>query len=304
MKIGTERVPTFTPPRVDLGDVLQKAKGTNQLIDPGKLTQELLRVFGDVQNANGEWVEGKFQTLRTIPGAWSLDGMLVDTEGRIRIGPWSTYQMYLKNEVPDLSLPSIFAEMQKRDRLLIPLIPLRNSTIFWLEEKPDQVPASIQEHLPDDPLEVTHYTDFSSTDFGFRRIADLRKVNMARIRSGKAGDGKFAQRGIVRGRLGFWENTTPEGLSYSPRVFIDKSIIFPKQTYISSKPETVVLLTGGKPMNENHPNVQVLRTDPNLTGQSFIVAALIAFSRAYEGIPFILQYDTYRPWAGHFPHHD
>lgn len=303
MKIGTERVPTFTPPRVDLGDVLQKAKGTDQLLDPGKLNKELLMVFGNVQNANGEWIERRFQTLRTIQGAWSLDGMLVDTDGRLT-ATWSTYQMYLRNEVPDLSLPSILAEMQKRDRLLIPLIPLRNSALFWLEEKPDPVPASIQEHLPGDPLEVTHYTDFSSTDFGFRRIADLRRVNMARIRSGKVGDGKFAQRGIVRGRLGFWENTTSQGLSYSPRVFIEKSKILPKQTYISSKPETVVLLEGGKPMNENHPNVQVLRTAPNLTGQSFIVAALIAFSRAYEGIPFVLQYDTYEPWAGHFPRHD
>jgi len=272
-------------------------------LTPGKLNKALLRVFGDVQNANGEWAEGRFKTLRAIPGAWSLDGMLVDTNGRLT-ATWSTYQMYLRNEVPDLSLPSIFAEMQKSDRLLIPLIPLRDSTIFWLEERPDQVPAAIQEHVPDNPLEVTHYTDFSSTDFGFRRIADLRRVNMARIRSGKVGDGKFAQRGIVRGRLGFWANTTPDGLSYSPRVFIEKSKILPKQTYISSKPEAVVLLEGGKPMNENHPNVRVLRTDPKLTEQSFIVAALIVFSRAYEGIPFVLQYDTYEPWSGHFPHHD
>jgi len=187
-------------------------------LTPGKLNKALLRVFGDVQNANGEWAEGRFKTLRAIPGAWSLDGMLVDTNGRLT-ATWSTYQMYLRNEVPDLSLPSIFAEMQKSDRLLIPLIPLRDSTIFWLEERPDQVPAAIQEHVPDNPLEVTHYTDFSSTDFGFRRIADLRRVNMARIRSGKVGDGKFAQRGIVRGRLGFWANTTPDGLSYSNQKF-------------------------------------------------------------------------------------
>jgi len=34
MTTGTERVPTFTPPGVDLGGVLQKVKGTDQLLDP------------------------------------------------------------------------------------------------------------------------------------------------------------------------------------------------------------------------------------------------------------------------------
>lgn len=127
-------------------------------------------------------------------------------------------------------------------------------------------------------------------------MADLKRIKITRIESGKVGAGKLVPRGVVRGKIGFWENSSPEGSTYTPRIFIERSPIFPKQTYISPTPESEVLAKGGIPMDENHPNLQTLRAAPHLVKQNFIVAALIVFSRTYTGIPLVLQFDTYRPY--------
>lgn len=232
-----------------------------------------------------------------------IDGILVHSEGRIVLGPWSTYQMYCANDVTDLSITSLLAEMHKKSELLFPLTPQRDSVNFWLDENEEQVLAAIQTHLPS-PLEIEDYGEFSSTDFGFRRMADLKKIRMARLERGKVGDGKFAQMGVVRGRLGFWADTAAQGTTYTPRVFIERSRIFPQQTYISPTPEADVLIAGGIPMNENHPHLQVLRTNPNLAKQDFIIASLAAFSNTFRGTPFVLRFDSYRPWAGYYPRHE
>ena len=292
----------FVPPKADLKEVLTRVASENQVLDPNRLEGEFRKLFAQVQHVNGEWAENRFRTLRAGTQDWSLDGMLVNGDGRIVFGPWSTYGMYLANQVTDLTTTALLSGMQKRGELLIPLTPQRDSANFWLEENEEQVVSAFQEHLPA-PLEIEHYGDFSSTDFGFRRVADLRRIRMARIQSRKVGDGKLAQRDVVRGRIGFWENTSLEGSTYTPRVFIERSRIFPQQIYISPMSEAAVLLKGGTPMDENHSNLQILRTDPHLAKQNFIVAALIAFSNTYKEMPFVLRFDTYRPWVGSYPQH-
>lgn len=292
----------FIPPKADLREILTRAASENHVLEPQGLDREFRRLFAQVQEANGQWAESRLRTLRAGTHDWSLDGMLVNKEGRIALGPWSTYGMYLANKVPDLTLITLLSEMQRLEELLFPITPQRDSANFWLEEHEEQIIAAFQEHLPTS-LEVEYYGDYSSTNFGFRRMADLRRIKMGKIVSGKVGDGKLAQRDVVRGRVGFWENSTPEGPTYTPRVYIEKSRIFPKQTYISSLSESAVLVKGGIPINERYSNLHVLRIEPHLVEQNFIIAALITFSNAYKGTPFVLRFDTYKPWVGLYPHH-
>ena len=292
----------FIPPPTDLREVLAGVASENQVLEPQSLEREFRKLFAQVQRVNGKWVESRFKVLRTETHDWSLDGMLVNKQGRIILGPWSTYNMYITNKVTDLSMTRLLSEMHRRGELLFPLPPRSDSANFWLEEHEDVVVTAFQDYLPN-TLDIELYGEFSSTDFGFRRVADLRRVRMARIESGTVGDGKLAQRDVVRGRVGFWENSSSEGSKYTSRVFIERSRIFPQQMYISSIPESEILVKGGIPMNESHPNLRILRTDPNLAKQNFIIAALIAFSTAFNGTPFVLRFDTYKPWVGSYPHH-
>jgi len=301
------QVERFRQPRENFEELRERAIiATDQslqtgTLDPNIFTAQLLKLFAKTQNENQRWIEGRFQILRRELGHWSYDGIMISREGRIILGPWSTYLMYLQNQPVDLTMDSLqkLAIMEKD--LVIPLVPQKDSTLFWLLEHEDPVLSVLRNHIHS---EVEDYPDVLPREIGFVAMAKRRRVRMTRVERGKIGDKRFAEGGVVRGTLGFWQNSTAEGLTYSPRVQIEKSTGIEKTTFISPIPESVLLTRGSLPMNENHPNVDIIRTDPQIARHDFIVAALSASAKEFGGKKaFVLRYDTYRPWQSFLPHH-
>lgn len=291
------KVERFIQPSEDL--TVQLQMGTS--LDSKEFATRLINVFAQTQNANQRWIEGRFRTLRKELGHWSYDGIMVNRDGRIILGPWSTYLMYLHNQPVDLTMDSLQSLAIETKDLTIPLVPQKDSTLFWLLEHEDPILSALRNYSQDE-IEIEDYPDMQPREIGFAASARRRKVRMTRVGRGKIGNRRFAEEGVVRGTLGFWQNSTAEGSVYIPRVQIEQSTGIEKTTFISPITEGALLIRGRLPMNERHPNVHMIRTDPQIAQHDFIVAALSTFAENFRG-KFVFRYDTYRPWAGFLPHH-
>ena len=263
--------------------------------------EDFHRIFIETQKANASWIESRFKVVREEFGEWSIDGMMVDPNGRLVAGPWSTYNVYSSGKEFALSMEDIVEAAQKNNTMLYPLTPFRDSTLFWFYHQGEEAIRWVVNEAIGERLEVDNYP----IDPGIAsEMPDM--IRMARIPRGKIGKGKLAKAGMASGRLGFWENISANiywAGKYIPRVYADKSGVLDRQITISPLREGKVIASGGLPMDEKHPNLEVIRTDPDLAGNDFIAAALVAFAQAQPNLPFVLSYNTYRPWFGEVPRH-
>lgn len=274
-----------------------------------KALKDLEKVFHGIyietQRESADWAEARFELLREKPEDWSMDGILVDSEARIVLGPWSTYQAYSECRDQGLFISDLVQMMHERytagvpHETLFPITPYRDSTLFWWYDDEAAIRRGLEPVFGGD-IKVDNYPIHP-------KLASLMPsaLRMTHIPKGKIGTGKFASAGVVSGRLRFWENVNAN-LAYAGKyiknVEVDKSRILERQLIVSPLSERGVVVSGGLPMDEKY-RLEVVRTDPDLASQDFIAASLIALSHKLSGQPIVLAYNTYRPWLGEYPRH-
>lgn len=263
-----------------------------------QLEVKLKEIFIQTQIVNSGWAEDRFKDLQEGKGNQLSDGMVVDKEGRVVIRPWSSFIDYTRGN----DLPPTLGEMRKliteQGRLLFPITPARDSFLFWLYRDQPSVLQLLSDERLDQGLEAKPYeTDLSAA----KAVPD--QIMIANIRRGKVGVGKFAERGMVLGIVGFWEHThsdLSEGRGYIGKVRVEGSKL---TTHIELSPleRKRVILSGGLPMDEKHA-VTVLRMDPQFARRELIAAAFQRFTQE-SSLPLVLRFNAYRPWLGEFPQH-
>src|SRR3989338_1800434 len=167
--------------------------------------------------------------------AWSASKakrfLMVDPNGRLVAGPWSTYNVYSSGKEFALSMEDIVEAAQKNNTMLYPLTPFRDSTLFWFYHQGEEAIRWVVNEAIGERLEVDNYP----IDPGIAsEMPDM--IRMARIPRGKIGKGKLAKIGMASGRLGFWENISANiywAGKYIPRVYADKSGVLDRQITIS-----------------------------------------------------------------------
>ncbi|MDP3973816.1 MAG: hypothetical protein Q8P92_03205 [Candidatus Daviesbacteria bacterium] len=263
-----------------------------------QLEAELKEIFIQTQQVNQDWAEGRFRVLREGEGKQLLDGMVVDEEGRAVIRPWSSFADYTRGD----DLPPTLGEMRNlitaQGRLLFPVTPSRDSFLFWLYSDQASVLQLLVEERLDQGLETKPYAIEPSIA---QAMPDM--VMTVSIKRGKVGIGKFAQKGMVLGIVGFWEHThsdLSEGRGYIGKVRVEASKLT-EHIELSPLEKREVILSGGLPMDEKH-NVTVLRMDPQIARRDLIAAAFQKFTGESKH-PLVLRFNAYRPWLGEFPKH-
>ncbi len=265
----------------------------------GDLAQELKGIFGSMQGKNAEWAEGRLKALREEFKDWSLDGILVNQEGRV-VASWSTFQTYLANKELALTRKELVKLMRENNQFFFPLTARRDSTLFFFREHEAKIRETIAQ---------TVGNDFEMTDYPINpRVAPQMSdmVRMCRLVRNRVGSGKFRSAEIVLGKLGFWGNTRFNiggmGLGFLARVYM-RGLANDPQRVISPLSKGRVIAEGGIPMDEKH-DVEVIRL-PQISGEAdFIASSLLAGSEKLRpGVPFVLRYNAYKPWLDEYPHH-
>ena len=280
--------------------LVHKGKTVIESLDPVYLRNWLTKVYPRNQRVNEDWAEEKFRRLRMERGEWSLDGTVVDETGEVfGSSLWSTYEAFRRNADLRFTLVDLAQAIVGNGRLLYPVAPKYDTTLFCRAEDEEQVTAAIAKHTGAFRLE-----DYSvSGDFPFRDM----QIRMARIRTGKIGVQKFAQEGIIFGKVGIMVNPRLRlGLfgfqTNIQRVDFEPSSILPNGGLISPLRPEDVKSRGGRLTEEKYPNVWVKRIDPELAEIDFIATSLLEGSPESDN-PVVLRYTTLRPWLGEFPHH-
>jgi hypothetical protein len=258
------------------------------------VTSDLNKIFREAQVKNADWAEETLSIVRQETGVWSIDGLIADKDGRVVIGPWSSYHQYLSgNPLPNMD--HMRQMIEERGEVLFPLTGAKDSILMWLEENDSQVQQAIAGTNSGKQPEIEYYpvnpkvTQYLSSP-----------VRLARIRRNVVGKGKMADFGLALGKLGFWESSNSRIAGYHPRVHIERSKAVEKQSYISPFSRSTVIMVGMLAMDEKHDQVEVVRPKPPLVAEDFIIAAF----NSYEGeAPLVLRYNAYRPWFGELPHH-
>ena len=308
--------PRFVPPKDNLDQLRQQAWSSHPLSDELPINLDVKRVthLGDkeftpqlrsslewMQKQNGTWAERQLETIRKAIGDWSMDGLLVNQEGRLKVDDsgsyaWSSYAAYMCDAPLPFDLDYLIKLRDQEGEWYFPLNARRDSIMVWFADFEDQVRQVLDDQLKG---------DVQTEDFAIRPPVAAEMPSMlraARIVRNKLGAGKFASEGILLGGIGFWQRTERVPLGYIPRVQFQKSSALPKSLYISGLPESVIVLTGGLTMDEKY-DVDVTRVDPAIAKQDFIAAAAKAAQESFGGQPFVLRYNPYRPWFGEVPTH-
>ena len=319
-------------PRVGYATVFDggvKQLGSHDLVAavPSLVTQELGKLIAGAQERNGSWADGRFEDHRKDEGDWGLDIMLVDAEGRLQAGPWSSFDMFNNHggfvavndeHASDLKIEAVANLSAATERFLIPLAPKKDTTLIWHISHAHAVLPAIREILGTGEIPIETYPfqvdlttfDPSKVNDSMRRFGTAHSVQMTRLPYEKAQQGgKFAEKGVWTGQVGFWESERFGG--YAPRVRFNGNRRR-KTTFVSGMSRAQVLNSGGRPMEENHDDVTVLRTaDSRLAGLvkpdqakgMFIPFALDTIMSNQPDVPVVLKYRTYTPWTGNFPKH-
>ena len=267
----------------------------------GNLVEELR----ELQDQNGDWAEGRLDLLRERHSDWSIDTILVNSEGRIKFNEdvgttacFSFYRMYtdpslkrVSSSLPKFDAAELVSLRDREEEWYFPLNARRDSVLFWPADFDEPVLGAITDGVGSD-LDLGEYP----VKFGGLNL------RMGRVVRNKVGPGRFAKRGVTFGTVGFWERgVTPVG--YWPRVEFKRSSLNKKQTIVSGMDKGAVIATGGKLMDEKHPSVDVLRPERELLDKDFIAASAVTVAERFYDQPFVLRYNPPRPWFGEIPKH-
>lgn len=308
--------PRFIPPKDNLDQLRQQAWSSHPLSDDLPINLDVRRVthLGDkeftpqlrsslewMQKQNGEWSERHLGTVRRATGDWSMDGLLVNREGRLKVDKqgsyaWSSYKAYMSDSPLPFDLDYLIKLRDQEGEWYFPLNGRRNSVMVWFADFEEQVMQVLDSQLKGD----VQTEDFAITPQVAHKMPSM--LRMARVVRNKIGSGKFASGKVLLGSVGFWQRTERVPIGYIPRVQFQKSSILPKSLYVSGLPESMVVLTGGLRMDDKY-NVDVARVDTEIAKYDFIAAAAKAAQESFDGQPFVLRYNPYRPWFGEVPTH-
>lgn len=312
----TGQAPRFIPPSIDLDQARQAAWTAHPLTDDLPLHLEIGRTkhLGDqefepelrkalewMQKQNGTWAERQLDTIREAVGDWSVDGLLANQEGRLKVDEagsytWSSFRAYMSGNGLPFDVEKLIKLRDQDGQWYFPLTARRDSILIWLADFDSQVTAILDNELKGD----VKVEDFPIVPQVAPEMPSM--LRSARIVRNKVGSGKFASGNVLLGSVGFWQRTERTPLGYIPRVEFPKSSLLPKSLYVSGLSEGMVVLTGGLTMDQKH-DVDVVRVDTAIAKQDFIAAAAKAAQGSFGGQPFVLRYNPYRPWFGEVPTH-
>lgn len=242
------------------------------------------------QKDNGPWAEERINILRREFGDWSLDGVLVDGEGRIVSKPWSTFWWYIKGQRPP-NLETLFDLMKRNGGWFLPVVPQRDSALFWLYDQEELVRQVLERQLGQ-KVEAENYPISSQVA---PQMPDM--IRMTRVQRQQIGPAKLAQAEIVLGKLGFWHSPLARD-RFLWRVDVDSRVLG-RHVMVSPLRREFVIVRGGLPMEEKH-EVDVLRTDSQIASLDFPAAVFKVFAENFDR-PLILRFNTLRPWLGEEP---
>lgn len=261
-------------------------------VDRGFLQEWLKKIWARTQSQNADWLEDRFRRLRRERGDWSIDGMVVDSEGNI-VGAsvWSTYYAFRHNAHLQFKMTDLVNTINGSGRLVFPLTPKLDTVLFFQESWAPNIFEAVNK--------VTQ--DWEHNQYSLN-------IKTVRVRRGRFGAAAFSRGGIVLGKLGFWENRRL-GLghfgsgAFVERVSFPQSSLMLNETYISPLSPEEVKQRGGVPMEEKYPNVKILRIDPDKAEADFIQYALDKASTVFQRRAVVLSYTTPRVWLGEMPKH-
>ncbi len=310
------RTPRFIPPKDNLDQLRQQTWSSHPLSDDLPINIDIRRIsnLGDkeftsqlrsslewMQKQNGTWAEKQLDTIRETVGDWSIDGLLANQEGRLKVDEsgsytWSSFRAYMSGNGLPFDIEQLLRLRDQDGQWYFPLTARRDSFLIWLADFDREVTAILDNELKGD----AKVEDFPITPQVAPEMPSM--LRSARIVRNKVGSGKFASGDVLLGTVGFWQRTERAPLGYIPRVEFFKSSLLPKSLYVSGLPEGMVIMTGGLTMDQKH-DVDVVRVDTAIAKQDFIAAAAKAAQESFGGQPFVLRYNSYRPWFGEVPTH-
>lgn len=306
---------SFSPPRGDTRQLLDAFYRNHPLADgllaplndvdriqqlvEADLAECLPGILREAQARNGEWAEGKLGDLRAESGEWSLDGILVNGEGRMVASPgyWSSFSAYRSGLDLPITVENLASIAVTNGELLFPLTSVRDSVFFWQYEFEDRVVPVLEGQLGE---------AVNAEDFPVR--AELAsqmpiRIRMARVRRDKVGAGKLAADDIILGTIGFWENPAFDpDKRYIPRVQIARSRLVDKTIYFSPLRPGFIAASGGLTMDEKH-DVEIVRLNPDVAALDFVASAFVRGNERFDRQPYALRFNAYRPWFGERPNH-
>ena len=261
----TVQASRFIPPSVDLDQVRQAAWAAHPLTDDLPLHLEIGRTkhLGDqefepelrkalewMQKQNGTWAERQLDTIRETVGDWSVDGLLANKEGRLKVDEagsytWSSFRAYMSGNGLPFDIERLIKLRDQDGQWYFPLTARRDSILIWLADFDSQVTAILDNELKGD----AKIEDFPIIPQGAPEMPSM--LRSARIVRNKVGSGKFASGNVLLGNVGFWQRTERTPLDYIPRVEFPKSSLLLKSLYVSGLPEGLVVMTGGLTMDQS-----------------------------------------------------
>ncbi len=273
---------------VDSGSTYQAIFGDG-FAERGRLIDQLRRRQGFAEKHNGPWVDAQLVQARRERRDPLIDVLAV-TENGEALNSYSTYTVFKYNCEPSLTEADMVNASRARREFVMFVTGQRDTALIWHAAWDTQVSEVLK----------SGYGDINIEDYPLN--GGSSEIRVAHVKGGVMGRGKFFQKGIIYGQMGFWANRDlcmgEHGSHINIQmVHLDKTRLLPIDTYISPLDYEEVINRGGTPIEFKRGNV--VRVVPEKTGGDFIVGA--ASATADFPHPVVLRYTTMRPWKGEVP---